>query len=159
MKNQFFFFLFISLTFFNCKNNTSTNNGLPTGFNFVSNPIEVAEQKVTPLSIGADAPDFRLPGADGTFHSLHDYDGAKVLAVIFTCNHCPTAQAYEERIKNLVKDYADKKVQVVAISPNSPLGLLYEELGYSDLGDDFEDMVSKSIVGLWSCCYTSLFCF
>ena len=144
MKNQLFFFLFISLTFFNCNNNTSTDSVISARFNFISNPIEVPEQKVTPLAIGDKAPDFRLPGTDGAFHSLGDYDEAKVLAIIFTCNHCPTAQAYEERIKTLVKDYADKKVQVIAISPNSPLGLLYEELGYSDLGDDYEDMVIRA---------------
>ena len=148
MKNHLPFLLLLTISFISCQNNnnTSSDNGMPTEFKFVSNPIEVPEQKVTPLAIGADAPDFRLPGADGTFHTLHDYDGAKVLAIIFTCNHCPTAQAYEERIKTLVKDYADasKKVQVIAISPNSPLGLLYEELGYSDLGDDYEDMVIRA---------------
>jgi thiol-disulfide isomerase/thioredoxin len=107
---------------------------------FVSNPVLVPEQEVKPLAIGAEAPDFRLPGVDGKYHSLSEYDDSKVLAVIFTCNHCPTAQAYEQRLKDIVKDYADKSVQVVAISPNSPLGLLYEELGYSDLGDSYEDM-------------------
>ncbi len=107
---------------------------------FVSNPVPVPEQEVKPLAIGAKAPDFRLPGVDGKYHSLSDYDDAKVLAVVFTCNHCPTAQAYEQRLKDIVNDYADKSVQMIAISPNSPLGLLYEELGYSDLGDSYDDM-------------------
>ena len=144
MKNQLFFFLLFIFFLVSCNNNTSTDIGMPSEFIFESNPIEVPEQKVTPLAIGAKAPDFRLPGADGKYHSIHDFQDAKVLAIIFTCNHCPTAQAYEERIKTLVKDYADKKVQVIGISPNSPLGLLYEELGYSDLGDDFEDMVIRA---------------
>ncbi len=107
---------------------------------FVANPQPVPEQEVKTLGIGAAAPDFRLPGTDGKFYSLADFAKAKALAIIFTCNHCPTAQAYEERLKSAAADYQDKKVALVAISPNSPLGLLYEELGYSDLNDDFEEM-------------------
>jgi peroxiredoxin len=60
--------------------------------------------------------------------------------VIFTCNHCPTAQAYEERIMKLHADYRDRGVALVAISPNDPLAVRLDELGYSDLGDSFEDM-------------------
>ncbi len=113
-------------------------------FGFVPNPIEVPEQEVKVLAIGAKAPDFSLPGTDGKFHSLTDYSDAQVLAIIFTCNHCPTAQAYEERIKAIVDDYQSKSVQIIAISPNSPLGLLYEELGYSDLGDTYEDNITRA---------------
>ncbi|MDT0649401.1 redoxin domain-containing protein [Autumnicola edwardsiae] len=112
-------------------------------FAFSSNPVKVPEQEVKTLEIGDKAPDFNLPGTDGKYHSLSDYSSAKVLAVIFTCNHCPTAQAYEERIKSITSDYKEKSVQVVAISPNSPLGLLPEELGYSDLGDTYKDMIIR----------------
>ena len=121
---------------------SNTSSEKLTGF--VANPQEVTEQEVKTLEIGAKAPDFKLPGTDGKFHSLADYSDAKVLVILFTCNHCPTAQAYEDRIKTLVTDYAPKGVQVVAISPNSPLGLLYEELGYSDLGDTFEDNIIRA---------------
>ena len=72
------------------------------------------------LPIGAAAPDFQLPGVDGKTYSLKDFADAKVLVVIFTCNHCPTAQAYEGRIARLLADYRDKGVAVVAISPNDP---------------------------------------
>lgn len=113
-------------------------------FEFVSNPVAVPEQQVKTLEPGSKAPDFRLPGTDGKYHSLADYAGAEVLVIVFTCNHCPTAQAYEERIKAIARDYRTKNVQLLAISPNSPLGLLYEELGYSDLGDTFEDMVVRA---------------
>lgn len=112
---------------------------------FKPNPRQVPFQEVKTLRIGENAPDFKLPGADGRVYSLKDFAFAKVLVIIFTCNHCPTAQAYEERIKLLVDDYRSKGVQVVAISPNSPLGLLYEELGYTDLGDTYEDMVKRSV--------------
>jgi peroxiredoxin len=93
-----------------------------------------------PLAIGAKAPEFRLPGVDGKDHDLGEYAAAKVLFVYFTCNHCPTAQAYEARVAKLVEDYKDKGVVVVAISPNDPKAVSLAELGYSDLGDSFEEM-------------------
>ena len=111
---------------------------------FVANPQAVAEREVPTLAIGAAAPDFNLPGVDGKFYSLADFSAAKALLIIFTCNHCPTAQAYEDRLIDLTNDYKDQGLAVVGISPNSPLGLLYEELGYSDLNDDYEDMVLRS---------------
>jgi peroxiredoxin len=92
------------------------------------------------LAIGSAAPDFQLPGVDGKTHGLHDFDKAKVLCVIFTCNHCPTAQAYEGRIARLDLDYRDKGVAVVAISPNDPAAVRLDELGFTDLGDSFDDM-------------------
>ncbi|MBI3118068.1 MAG: redoxin domain-containing protein [Candidatus Hydrogenedentes bacterium] len=93
-----------------------------------------------PLAIGASAPAFQLPGVDGKEYHLEDFAEAKVLAIIFTCNHCPTAQAYEERIKAVAAEYEDKGVALVAISPNDPLALRLDELGYTDLGDSLEDM-------------------
>ena len=107
---------------------------------FKADPKPVAERVVKTLEIGAAAPDFTLPGVDGKWHSLADFKAAKALAIVFTCNHCPTAQAYEARLKAVEKDYRSKGLTVVAISPNSPLGLQYEELGYTDLNDDFEEM-------------------
>jgi peroxiredoxin len=92
------------------------------------------------LEIGATAPDFKLKGVDGKMYSLASFKNAKVLVIIFTCNHCPTSQAYEERIKKLVTDYKDKGVQVVAISPNSDEGLSLSELGYTDVADSYEEM-------------------
>jgi peroxiredoxin len=92
------------------------------------------------LAIGAKAPDFKLPGTDGKVYSLANFAKAKILVLIFTCNHCPTAQAYEDRIIQLTTDYKNKGVQVVAISPNDPLAVRLDELGYSDMGDSFEEM-------------------
>lgn len=92
------------------------------------------------LEIGAAAPDFALPGVDDKKHSLADYSEAKVLVIVFTCNHCPTAQAYEERIKKMHADYKGKGVALIAISPNDSLAVRLDELGYSDLGDSLEDM-------------------
>ncbi len=91
------------------------------------------------LDIGASAPDFTLPGVDGKQHRLADFADAKVLVIVFTCNHCPTAQAYEERIKRMHADYREKGVALVAITPNDPLAVRLDELGYTDLGDSFEE--------------------
>ncbi len=92
------------------------------------------------LPIGAAAPDFRLPGVDGKTHELSEFSAAKILVIVFTCNHCPTAQAYEGRLARLQSDYRDKGVAVVAISPNNPAAVRLDELGFTDLGDSFEDM-------------------
>lgn len=92
------------------------------------------------LAIGSPAPDFSLPATDGKTYSLANFSSANVLVIVFTCNHCPTAQAYEERIKQLVTDYSSKGVAVVAISPNDPLSVRLDEMGYTDVGDTFEDM-------------------
>jgi peroxiredoxin len=99
---------------------------------------------LTPLAIGAPAPDFSLPGVDGKTHRLADYAGSKVLVVIFTCNHCPTAQAYEARIARLHEDFKDKGVAVVAISPNDPAAVRLDELGYTDLSDSFDEMKTRA---------------
>ena len=92
------------------------------------------------LSIGSPAPDFNLPGVDGKNHKLSDFADARVLVVVFTCNHCPTAQAYEQRIKDLAQDYRGRGVALVAISPNDPKAVRLDELGYTDLSDSFEEM-------------------
>ncbi|MEN8202580.1 MAG: redoxin domain-containing protein [Bacteroidota bacterium] len=92
------------------------------------------------LGIGENAPDFRLQGVDGKTYSLNSFSEAEVLTVVFTANHCPTAQAYEERMKTLCSRYASNQMQMVAISSNHPEAVCLEELGYSDLGDSFDEM-------------------
>ncbi|MGA2500320.1 MAG: redoxin domain-containing protein [Tepidisphaeraceae bacterium] len=99
-----------------------------------------AADAVKTLDIGAEAPDFSIPGVDGKTYTLKNFAEAKILVVVFTCNHCPTAQAYEKRIMQLHADYQDKGVALLAISPNDPLAVRLDELGYTDLGDSFEDM-------------------
>jgi thiol-disulfide isomerase/thioredoxin len=92
------------------------------------------------LEIGATAPDFHLIGVDEKTYSLASFKNAEVLVVVFTCNHCPTAQAYEDRLIKLTSDYANKSVAVVAINPNDPTSLRLDELDFSDLGDSFTEM-------------------
>ena len=92
------------------------------------------------LAIGSPAPDFELPGTDGSIHRLSDYSSSAVLVVIFTCNHCPIAQMYERRIAQLAADYKDPGVSVVAIEPNDPQAIRIDELDSSDISDSLEEM-------------------
>ena len=81
------------------------------------------------------APDFNLPGVDGKNHSLSELSDKKAVIVIFSCNHCPYVQAYEDRMIAIQKDYAGKGVQIVAINSN-------ETDGHPD--DGFENMVKRA---------------
>jgi len=92
------------------------------------------------LPIGSKAPDFSLQSVDGKTYTLQSFKNAKVLVIVFMCNHCPTSQAYEQRVIQLTSDYAAKGVRVVAINPNYPGSLRLDELGYSDVGDSFAEM-------------------
>ena len=106
----------------------------------VAGPQLTADGLTKTLEIDAAAPDFDLPGVDGKRHSLKDYADARILMIVFTANHCKTAQAYEERLKQIVNDYSDKGVQVVAIGANDPQALSLSEMVYSDMGDSFAEM-------------------
>jgi peroxiredoxin len=69
------------------------------------------------LSVGDKAPEFKnLVGTDDKPHSLADWKDAKLVVVIFTCNHCPIASGYEDRIVALVNEFLDQGVQFVAVS-------------------------------------------
>ena len=103
-------------------------------------PASAAGDEHPTLAIGSAAPDFCLPGIDGQTHCLKEYAASKILVIAFTCNHCPTAQLYESRIKQIAADYKDKGVAVVAIEPNNPDAVLLFEMAYTDVGDSFEDM-------------------
>lgn len=94
----------------------------------------------SPLAIGSQAPDFRLRGIDGKTYSLASFRNSKVLVVIFTAVHCPTAEVYENRIKQLVADYQKRGVGFVVIQPNNAGAVRLDEMGYTDLGDSPEDM-------------------
>ncbi len=103
-------------------------------------PVLRGEDAHPTLPLGAQAPDFCLPGIDDRTHCLKDYSSSQVLVIVFTCNHCPTAQLYENRIKRLASDYRDRGVALVAIEPNDPQAVRLDEMGYTDVGDSFEDM-------------------
>lgn len=84
------------------------------------------------LSIGSKTPMFNLPATDGNYYSLDSFKDKKALVVVFSCNHCPYVQAYEDRIKEIQRDYQD--LQLVAINSN-------EDINYPE--DSFENMKKR----------------
>lgn len=70
------------------------------------------------LDTGDEAISFELPGVDGETHSLSDYGEKAAVAIIFTCNHCPYARAWEDRIVSIQSDYGSGGLQVLAINAN-----------------------------------------
>ena len=86
--------------------------------------------------VGDVARDFSLKNVDGKMISMKDMKNAKGFIVIFTCNHCPFAIAYEDRIMNLDKKYASKGYPVVAINPNDPTIVP---------DDSYDNMIARSL--------------
>ena len=74
----------------------------------------------TPYKIGDKAVDFKLKSVDGKMYGMADYKDAKGFIVVFTCNHCPFAVKYEDRINALAKKYKSKGYILLAINPNDP---------------------------------------
>ena len=90
-----------------------------------------AAEKEKVLKIGDAAPGFSLPAVDGKNYALDDFKEKSLLVIIFSCNHCPYVQAYEDRIVAIQRDYAPKGVQVVAINSNDDHN--YPEDGMSEM--------------------------
>jgi peroxiredoxin len=70
------------------------------------------------LELGSVAPDFSLPATDGKTFSLASFQDAKAVCIVFSCNHCPYVQAYEDRFVALQKDYGAQGLQLLAINAN-----------------------------------------
>jgi peroxiredoxin len=102
--------------------------------------ISIAAEVPKVLAIGSDLPSFSLPGIDGKTHTEKDYAEAKVLCIIFTCNHCPDSVAAAARTEEIHQDYKDKGVAIMAVNANNPASLRPDELGYSPYNDSFEEM-------------------
>ena len=108
--------------------------------------LAASAQEVHPtLALGSAAPDFSLPGVDGKTHSLSEYASSPILVVAFTCNHCPIAQMYEQRIQQLATDYKKRGVAVVAIQPNDPAAIRIDELDSSDISDSLAEMKIRTV--------------
>lgn len=102
-----------------------------------------ADQPPT-LPIGSAMPPFSLPGIDGKTYTDKSFASADILVIVFTCPHCPTAQAYQERIKKLVVDYKPKNVTLIAVNPNHADAVRLDELAYSDVSDSFAEMQERA---------------
>jgi peroxiredoxin len=100
----------------------------------------LADEVPKVLPIGSPMPAFSLPGIDGKTHTEATYANAKILCIIFTCNHCPDSVAAATRTEQIHQDYKDKGVAIVAVNSNNPKSLRPDELGYSPYGDSFEEM-------------------
>jgi peroxiredoxin len=111
---------------------------LIAGLNGNLSPVQAEEIKT--LEIGASAPAFSLPGVDGKTYSLESFKESKIVMIVFMANHCPTAQAYEDRVLQLYSEFFPQGVAIVLVSPNDPRAVCLEEIGYSDLGDSFDEM-------------------
>lgn len=136
-SNKWLHMIFVCIFLISCQRSGDKADKIQ---GFEPEPKKISKQEVNTLQIGDKAPDFKLPDISGKYFTLKDFRKAEVLVVIFTCNHCPTAQAYENRIVRFTNDYRNKGVQVVAVMPTSVYGLLPEECGYSDLDDTYESM-------------------
>lgn len=88
------------------------------------------------LQLGQTAPDFKLPGTDGHTYSLSDFNNAKLLVVVFSCNHCPYVTGSEERMIKFASDYKPKSVAMIAINSN-------ETVGHPQ--DSFEHMKTRAL--------------
>lgn len=93
------------------------------------------------MPVGTVAPDFELPGVDGKTYSLDSFRDAKLLVVVFTCNHCPYAQALEPRFIELQRDYAEQGVRLCGINPN-------DERTYAE--DSFPRMRERAAKNQWN---------
>ncbi len=108
-----------SLALFACKKEVK-DAGVITPTEEVIEPVNDFKE-VRGYKIGDVATDFSLLGTDNKKHSLADFKEAKGFIVIFTCNHCPYAKAYEKRIVALDKKYKELGYPVIAINPNDPV--------------------------------------
>ena len=87
------------------------------------------------LKINSLLPEFHLPGTDGNMYSSDSFSNKEILIVIFSCNHCPYVQAYEQRIIELQNEFNENSVQIVAISSND--AVKYPE-------DSFDEMKKRA---------------
>jgi peroxiredoxin len=87
---------------------------------FSAGPAEGGGKFNKKIKIGAPAPTFAgLPGVDGKTHSLSDFKDKDVVVLVFICNHCPVAGAYEQRLIDFTKKYVGERVALVAINVNT----------------------------------------
>lgn len=81
--------------------------------------VALAAPEQTTLQPGEKAPAFELFGVDYRYHSLEQYKDGKAVAVIFTCNHCPVAQGYEDKLIEIAKAYQPRGIRFIAVNPNA----------------------------------------
>lgn len=109
------------ITLGSCKNDANKETDTTTANDSINTTTEQVADVSTGYSIGDEATDFSLKSLDGQMYSLSQFEEAKGFIVIFTCNHCPYAKAYEDRIIALDAKYKSLGYPVIAINPNDPV--------------------------------------
>jgi peroxiredoxin len=95
----------------------------------------IRDARSSKLKLGSRIPYFSLRGTDGRIYSSADVRDKKAVVVIFTCNHCPQAQAYDTRMLDMVREFSTQSVQFYTICSNDAFGFPT---------DSFEQMIEKS---------------
>jgi peroxiredoxin len=108
---------------------------MKTILSFVLILVSVASIAGEGYKVGDKATDFKLKNTDGKYVSLSNYPEAKGFIIVFTCNNCPYAKAYQDRIMALDKEYKSKGYPVIAINPNDP---------EVEPADSYENMVKRA---------------
>lgn len=105
---------------FSCTNSPAKNETAATNDTTTLDKKKEKIEYSKGYKVGDAAEDFSLKNIDNKMVALADYPYAKGFIVIFTCNHCPYAKAYEDRIIALDKRYTNLGYPVIAINPNDP---------------------------------------
>ena len=104
----------------------------------VTRAKDTAAPAIPELEVGKPAPEFSLPGTDGKTYAFKDVAGEKGTLVVFTCNHCPYAVAYQQRIMELTAKYKPLGIGVVAISSNDAVA--YPDDGFAPMKQRADSM-------------------
>ena len=99
--------------------------------------VLITQSGLETLPIGSQAPAFNLPATDGKTYSLDSLQKSKAVVLSFTCNHCPYAQAYDDRFNDLAREFTPKGFSFIAINAN-------DAMTYPD--DSFENMIKHAKV-------------
>lgn len=89
-------------------------------------------------------PEFSLRAVDGKIYTKEDFNDKDLLAVVFLSNHCRVSQIFQKTLIKLTNLFRNKKISIIAISPNYEAAILPDELAYSDLGDSFSEMQKRA---------------
>src|SRR5512133_2952229 len=108
---------------------------MKTTFSIILSFMAVSITAGEGYKVGDKATDFKLKNVNGKYVSLSDFPNAKGFVVVFTCNECPYAKAYQDRIIAIDKKYKDKGYPVIAVNPNNP---------EVEPADSYDSMIKKA---------------
>src|SRR5579863_1294298 len=145
-------FVFLTLfTFFSVRNSSTVlaarqdAGGAPPTAAQTANQLEIERYAALhpTLKKGDTAPDFSIVDAQGRKHQLSDYKSYPILAIVFTCAHCPYAQSYEDRIQKMYDDYTPMGVALIAVNPNANRSMAQAEFEWTDVDDSNQSIAVR----------------